>query len=213
MIKMNDEYMDNSTKAYLREIEKIPLLTVEEEKELGKLILKGDQKAIQKLIEHNLRWVVSLAKKYVKNTNSFSLLDIIQEGNIGLYKAASNFDVTMGNRFSTYATYWIEQAITRAIKNKDAIIRNPVHYHDLMGKISKTHQRLRNELDRDPTPLEIASVLNLKEDQVKKAYALLTSVKSLNEKIGDDDVELETLLKNETVASPEVFVLEKIQDE
>ena len=146
--------VDDPVRMYLREIGKIPLLTFDEELELAKRILEGDEEAKQKLAESNLRLVVSIAKKYVGRGMLF--LDLIQEGNMGLIKAVEKFDYTKGFKFSTYATWWIRQAITRAIADQARTIRIPVHMVETINKLIRTSRNLLQQMGREPTPEEIA---------------------------------------------------------
>ncbi len=179
--------MQDSIKVYLREISKIPLLTREQEEELGKLKNIGDMQARKTLIDSNLRLVVSIAKKYVNRGVPF--LDLIQEGNIGLMKAVDKFDPERKNKFSTYGTWWINQAIQRAIADKGRNIRVPVHMNDKLKLFNRTVNDLQTELKRNPTPEEIAKKMKVSVKQVKKLYIIKRQVDtdSLNRTISDDE--------------------------
>jgi RNA polymerase primary sigma factor len=174
----------DSIQMYLREIGKIPLLTPEEEIALAKRKEKGDKEAARKLIEANLRLVVSIAKKFVGK--SLSLLDLIQEGNIGLFRAVEKFDYRKGYKFSTYATWWIKQAITRALADQSRVIRIPVHMVENINKLQRVERQLIQDLGREPVPEEIAAEMN--EDVEKVRYLL---------KISQDTIPLETSIGDE----------------
>ena len=156
--------VDDPVRMYLREIGRIPLLTFDEELDLAKRILDGDEEAKQKLAESNLRLVVSIAKKYVGRGMLF--LDLIQEGNMGLIKAVEKFDYTKGFKFSTYATWWIRQAITRAIADQARTIRIPVHMVETINKLIRTSRHLLQQLGREPTPEEIAKEMEIPVEKV-----------------------------------------------
>ena len=156
--------VDDPVRMYLREIGRIPLLTFDEELDLAKKVLKGDEEAKQKLAESNLRLVVSIAKKYVGRGMLF--LDLIQEGNMGLIKAVEKFDYTKGFKFSTYATWWIRQAITRAIADQARTIRIPVHMVETINKLIRTSRHLLQQLGREPTPEEIATEMEIPVEKV-----------------------------------------------
>ena len=166
--------VDDPVRMYLREIGRIPLLTFEEELELAKKILEDDEEAKQKLAESNLRLVVSIAKKYVGRGMLF--LDLIQEGNMGLIKAVEKFDYTKGFKFSTYATWWIRQAITRAIADQARTIRIPVHMVETINKLIRTSRHLLQQLGREPTPDEIAKEMEISDLKNKKILVLGLSV-------------------------------------
>src|SRR5206468_5167554 len=150
-----DDIADDSVRLYLREIGKIPLLTAEEELALAKKVVSGDKRAKDAMAEANMRLVVSIAKKYIGR--GLDLLDLIQEGNTGLLRAVEKFDYTKGYKFSTYATWWIRQAITRAIADQARTIRIPVHMVETINKLIRTQRRLVQELGREPLPEEIAA--------------------------------------------------------
>lgn len=175
----------DSVKLYLQQISDIPLLSFDEEKELAFRISAGDSSATNVLVEHNLRLVVSVAKKYMGC--GLSLLDLIQEGNIGLIKAAEKYDATKGFRFSTYATWWIRQTISRALSDQSRAIRIPANVAELTGKIKKVSAALTQKLGRAPSEEEIAEALNIEVDKVKVALDMSQAVSSLDVAIGDDD--------------------------
>lgn len=176
----------DSIKIYLKDIGQYELLTAEKEVELAQAAQAGDKKARVDLINSNLRLVVSIAKKYNKNT-SMSFLDLIQEGNMGLMKAVDKYDIAQGYRFSTYATWWIRQSISRAIINQSGTIRIPAHMTDITKKVSKSSQKLQIELDREPTEEEIAEDLGVPVEKVKDVFHLARSPLSLDNTIGDDE--------------------------
>ena len=177
--------MDDPVKVYLKEIGRVPLLTAEEEQVLAMRIADGDQQAKQRLAEANLRLVVSIAKRYVGRGMQF--LDLIQEGNLGLIKAVEKFDHTKGFKFSTYATWWIRQAITRAIADQARTIRIPVHMIETINKLIRTSRYLVQELGRDPTPEEIADRMEYPVDKVKKVLKIAKEPISLETPIGDEE--------------------------
>ena len=176
---------DDPVRVYLREIGKIPLLTYEEELELSKRILQNDEEAKQKLAESNLRLVVSIAKKYVGRGMLF--LDLIQEGNMGLIKAVEKFDYTKGFKFSTYATWWIRQAITRAIADQARTIRIPVHMVETINKLIRTSRHLLQQLGREPTPEELAKELEMPIEKVMEIQKIAQDPVSLETPIGEED--------------------------
>ena len=176
---------DDPVRVYLREIGKIPLLTYEEELELSKRILENDEEAKQKLAESNLRLVVSIAKKYVGRGMLF--LDLIQEGNMGIIKAVEKFDYTKGFKFSTYATWWIRQAITRAIADQARTIRIPVHMVETINKLIRTSRHLLQQLGREPTPEEIAKELEMPVEKVIEIQKIAQDPVSLETPIGEED--------------------------
>ncbi|GAA0721405.1 RNA polymerase sigma factor RpoD [Clostridium malenominatum] len=190
---------------YLKEIGKGELLTAEEEVQLAKQIEAGNERAKDKLIESNLRLVVSIAKKYVGKGLSF--LDLVQEGNIGLMKAVEKFDYTKGYRFSTYATWWIKQAVTRAIADQSRTIRIPVHMNEIASKVLKTQKELYQKLDRTPTEEEVAEELKLPVQKVKQIYAICMEPISLETPVGtNEDTFLEDFIPDESY-SPEQKVM------
>ncbi len=177
--------VDDPVRMYLREIGKIPLLSYDEELELAKKVLEGDEYAKQKLAESNLRLVVSIAKKYVGRGMLF--LDLIQEGNMGLIKAVEKFDYTKGFKFSTYATWWIRQAITRAIADQARTIRIPVHMVETINKLIRTSRHLLQQLGREPTPEEIAKEMEIPVEKVMEIQKIAQDPVSLETPIGEED--------------------------
>jgi len=194
----------DSVQMYLKEIGKVPFLTAKEEKELAKRIEKGDEAAKQKLIRANLRLVVSIAKKYVGRSPNLTLLDLIQEGNLGLFRAAEKFDWRKGYKFSTYATWWIRQAVTRALADQARTIRIPVHMIETITKYEKVRRDLLKELRREPTPEEIAKEMGLSVDKVKHIAKIAQKTISLETPVGDSDEEsiLADFIKDEEIVSP-----------
>jgi len=182
-----DNIFNDSVQMYLREIGRVPLLTVEEEVQLAKKKEKGEVAAQQMMAEANLRLVVSIAKKYVGRSANLSLLDLIQEGNIGLFRAVEKFDYRRGYKFSTYATWWIRQAITRAIADQSRTIRIPVHMVETINKFSQTTRRLVQDLGREPLPEEIASEMEIEVEKVQHIMKISQDTVSLETSIGDDD--------------------------
>ena len=177
--------VDDPVRMYLREIGRIPLLTYDEELDLAKKVLEGDEEAKQKLAESNLRLVVSIAKKYVGRGMLF--LDLIQEGNMGLIKAVEKFDYTKGFKFSTYATWWIRQAITRAIADQARTIRIPVHMVETINKLIRTSRHLLQQLGREPTPEEIAAEMEIPVEKVIEIQKIAQDPVSLETPIGEED--------------------------
>ena len=177
--------VDDPVRMYLREIGRIPLLTFDEELELAKRILDGDEEAKQKLAESNLRLVVSIAKKYVGRGMLF--LDLIQEGNMGLIKAVEKFDYTKGFKFSTYATWWIRQAITRAIADQARTIRIPVHMVETINKLIRTSRHLLQQMGREPSPEEIAAEMEIPVEKVMEIQKIAQDPVSLETPIGEED--------------------------
>ena len=182
---MDGVNIDDPVRMYLREIGRIPLLSYEEELELAKRVLDGDEEAKQKLAESNLRLVVSIAKKYVGKGMLF--LDLIQEGNMGLIKAVEKFDYTKGYKFSTYATWWIRQAITRAIADQARTIRIPVHMVETINKLIRTSRHLLQQLGREPTPEEIAKEMEIPVEKVVEIQKIAQDPVSLETPIGEED--------------------------
>lgn len=177
--------MDDPVKVYLKEIGNVPLLTAEEEIALAQLITENDLPAKQRLAEANLRLVVSIAKRYVGRGMQF--LDLIQEGNLGLIKAVDKFDYTKGFKFSTYATWWIRQAITRAIADQARTIRIPVHMVETINKVKKTNSQLLHKNGRDPTAEEIAAELDMTVDKVREILRVAQEPVSLETPIGEEE--------------------------
>ncbi len=182
-----DDISSDSVQMYLREIGRVPLLKAEEEVSLAKRIEKGDLAAKQKLTEANLRLVVSIAKKYVGRSTNLSLLDLIQEGNIGLFRAVEKFDYRKGYKFSTYATWWIRQAITRALADQSRTIRIPVHMVETINKYTQATRRLVQELGRDPLPEEIAAEMGIEVEKVRHIMKISQETVSIETPVGDSD--------------------------
>ena len=194
--------VDDPVKMYLKDIGKVPLLTSEEEVELAKRMMEGDSVARAKLSESNLRLVVSIAKRYVSRSN-MQFLDLIQEGNIGLLKAVEKFDHTKGFRFSTYATWWIRQSITRAIADQARTIRVPVHMVETINKLTRITRQLIQKLGRDPTVSEIAAAMGLSEERVMEIQRIAMDPISLETTIGDEeDSKISDFIEDETALSP-----------
>ena len=170
---------------YLKEIGQIPLLTAEEELELAKRMSEGDENAKEKLAEANLRLVVSIAKRYAGR--GMQLLDLIQEGNLGLIKAVDKFDYQKGYKFSTYATWWIRQAITRAIADQARTIRIPVHMVETMNRVIRTSRQLLQDLGREPKPEEIAQKLSMPVEKVREILKISQEPVSLETPVGEED--------------------------
>ena len=177
--------IDDPVRMYLKEIGKVPLLTAEEEVELAKRMEQGDEEAKRKLAEANLRLVVSIAKRYVGRGMLF--LDLIQEGNLGLIKAVEKFDYTKGYKFSTYATWWIRQAITRAIADQARTIRIPVHMVETINKLIRVSRQLLQEYGREPTPEEIAKEMDISEEKVRDILKIAQEPVSLETPIGEEE--------------------------
>lgn len=185
----NDSWDDieasDAVKLYLKEIGRYPLLTADKEVILAKQIEAGDINSKKMLAQHNLRLVVSIAKKYMKRGLDF--LDLIEEGNIGLMRAIEKFDYTKGFKFSTYATWWIRQAITRAIADQARLIRIPVHMNETIGKLKRVNKQLTQELGREPSNAEIAEVMDLSEEKVTEILRIAQDPVSMDSKIGDEE--------------------------
>ncbi|KXG78499.1 RNA polymerase sigma factor SigA [Fervidicola ferrireducens] len=193
--------IDDPVRMYLKEIGKIPLLTPEEEIELAKRIEKGDKEAKRRLAEANLRLVVSIAKRYVGRGMLF--LDLIQEGNLGLIKAVEKFDYRKGYKFSTYATWWIRQAITRAIADQARTIRIPVHMVETINKLIRVSRQLLQELGRDPTPEEIAEEMEMPVEKVREIMKIAQEPVSLETPIGEEeDSHLGDFIPDEEAQAP-----------
>jgi RNA polymerase primary sigma factor len=193
---------DDPVKLYLKEIGSYPLLSIAEEIELAKKIGEGDAHAKQILAESNLRLVVSIAKRYVGRGLSF--LDLIQEGNLGLIKAVDKFDYNKGFKFSTYATWWIRQAITRSIADQSRTIRIPVHMSEVINKTYRVSRNLLQELGREPTEQEIADAMNISIDKVREILKVSADPISLDTPIGEeDDSHLGDFIKDDSIMGPE----------
>jgi len=199
-----DEELIDATQKYLMEISRYPLLTPDEERELAKKAAQGDAEARERLIKSNLRLVVSIAKKYLGKSRGLTFLDLIQEGNIGLAKAVDKFDWRRGLKFSTYATYWIRQAITRALSDQARTIRLPVHIIETFYKLNKVKKRLSSILNREPTPEELASEIGLPTNKVQKLLKYLHDTISLETPIGDEgDALLKELIPDLNTETPD----------
>lgn len=201
-----DDVSDDSVRLYLREIGKIPLLSAEEEMELARRIIEGDKKAKDKMAEANMRLVVSIAKRY--SGRGLDFLDLIQEGNTGLLRAVEKFDPDKGFKFSTYATWWIRQAITRAIADQARTIRIPVHMVETINKLLRTQRRMTQELNREPTIEELAKELEMEPEKVEYVMKIKQDISSLDAGVGrDGDDEGESVLgdfiEDEGTISPE----------
>ena len=185
-LELAAEYnLDDPVRMYLKEIDQVKLLTADEEIELAKRVSEGDKKAKDRLTEANLRLVVSIAKKY--SGRGLHILDLIQEGNTGLIRAVDKFDYTKGNKFSTYATWWIRQAITRAIADQARTIRVPVHMVEVINKATRCNRKLVQELGREPTLEEIAAELNLPIEKIIEANRTAADTLSLDMPVGDEE--------------------------
>jgi RNA polymerase primary sigma factor len=193
----------DSIQMYLREIGKVPLLTTDEEVQLAKRIERGDIEAKQKLIKSNLRLVVSIAKKFTGK--NLSLLDLIQEGNIGLFRAVEKFDYHKGYKFSTYATWWIRQAITRSLADQSRTIRIPVHMVENINRFQQVERRLVQDLGREPMPEEIAAEMNEELDKVNHIIKISQETISLGTPVGDDseDSVLEDFIEDQKTMTPD----------
>ncbi len=193
--------IDDPVRMYLKEIGRVPLLSAEEEVELAKRIEQGDEEAKRRLAEANLRLVVSIAKRYVGRGMLF--LDLIQEGNLGLIKAVEKFDYRKGYKFSTYATWWIRQAITRAIADQARTIRIPVHMVETINKLVRVSRQLLQELGREPTPEEIARAMGIDEEKVREIMKIAQEPVSLETPIGEEeDSHLGDFIEDEEAVAP-----------
>lgn len=204
-----DLTINDPVRMYLKEIGQIKLLTMDEELELADRILQGDETAKAILAEANLRLVVSIAKRYVGRGMLF--LDLIQEGNIGLMKAVEKFDVSKGYKFSTYATWWIRQAITRAIADQARTIRVPVHMVETINKLARVQRQLTLELNREPSEEELAEKMNISIEKIREIYKISQEPVSLETPIGEeDDSHLGDFIKDESNMSPEEYATNEI---
>ena len=201
-----DDITDDSVRMYLREIGKIPLLSLEKETEHAEKAMQGDRRAKDKMAEANMRLVVSIAKRY--SGRGLELLDLIQEGNTGLLRAVDKFDPSKGFKFSTYATWWIRQAITRAIADQARTIRIPVHMVETINKLMRTSRRLTQELNREPTNQELAKEMDMDVEKIEYIQKIKQDITSLDAGIGRDGEEgeestLGDFIEDEDTASPE----------
>ena len=200
-----DDASDDSVRLYLREIGKIPLLNAEEELALAKKVVSGDKKAKDKMAEANMRLVVSIAKRY--SGRGLDFLDLIQEGNTGLLRAVEKFDPEKGFKFSTYATWWIRQAITRAIADQARTIRIPVHMVETINKLLRTQRRMTQELNREPTIEELGKELEMEPEKVEYVMKIKQDITSLDAGVGrdgdDEDSVLRDFIEDEDSATPE----------
>ena len=193
--------IDDPVRMYLKEIGKVPLLTTEREKELAELMAEGNEAAKNELVEANLRLVVSIAKRYIGKGMFF--LDLIQEGNLGLMRAVDKFDYTKGYKFSTYATWWIRQAITRAIADQARTIRIPVHMVETIHKVSRYQRQMLQELGREPTPAEIGEKMGMSADKVREIMKVALDPVSLETPIGEEeDSHLGDFIPDEDTPAP-----------
>ena len=202
--KINEIGLPDAVQMYLKEIGKTPLLTGQQEKDLSKRAEKGDEEARQQIIRANLRLVVSIAKRYIHRTPNLNILDLIQEGNIGLSRAVDKFDYRKGFKFSTYATWWIRQAITRALADQSRTIRIPVHMVENISKYTQTKRKLAQELGREPLAEEIAIELGASVEKVRHIQKISQEVISIEMPIGDDDKDstLSEFIKDEKSLTP-----------
>lgn len=202
---LNKSSMYDSIQMYLKEIGQYPLIHASEEKELAKRIEKGDIEATNLLARANLRLVVSIAKKYVGRSANLTLLDLIQEGNLGLFKAVEKFDWTKGYKFSTYATWWIRQSITRALADQSRTIRIPVHMVETISKYKQIHRKLSQDLGREPLAEEIATEMGIPVEKIHVIENISQETVSLEQPIGDDDDKstLENFIPDDKILRPD----------
>ena len=202
-VYLDDDVADDSVRLYLREIGKIPLLNAEQELALAQRVVAGEKDAKDQMAEANMRLVVSIAKRYVGR--GLDLLDLIQEGNTGLLRAVEKFDPDKGFKFSTYATWWIRQAITRAIADQARTIRIPVHMVETINKLLRTQRRLTQELNREPSNEEIAKAMEIEVDKVEHIMKIKQDISSLDASIRDDEEDsvLSDFIEDEDTVSPE----------
>jgi len=202
---LNKGSMHDSIQMYLKEIGQYPLIHASDEKDLAKRIEKGDLEAKNLLARANLRLVVSIAKKYVGRSANLTLLDLIQEGNLGLFKAVEKFDWTKGYKFSTYATWWIRQSITRALADQSRTIRIPVHMVETISKYKQTHRRLSQDLGREPLAEEIATEMGIPVEKIHVIENISQETVSLEQPVGDDDDKstLENFIPDDKILRPD----------
>ena len=210
MEKLGEEQKD-ALKSYFEQIKKTSLLTAVEEKDLSKRIQTGDDTAQKRLVESNLRLVVKIAKSYL--TSELSLLDLIQEGNLGLIKAATKFDYKKNVRFSTYASWWIKQAIVRALSNKRRTIRLPHRKEEILRKINKTYNALSQKLMREPNIAEVAAGVGIKEEDVISILNMSTSVVSLDGESSDDSGSLQEVIEDYSFDPDRELMLKSLREE
>lgn len=210
-----DDISDDSVRLYLREIGKIPLLSGEEELELAQKVVAGDKRAKDKMAEANMRLVVSIAKRY--SGRGLDFLDLIQEGNTGLLRAVEKFDPDKGFKFSTYATWWIRQAITRAIADQARTIRIPVHMVETINKLLRTQRRMTQELNREPTIEELAKELEMEPEKVEYVIKIKQDITSLDAGVGrdgeDEDSVLADFIEDEDSVTPEASATNQLLKE
>ncbi len=202
---LNKSTMHDSIQMYLKEIGQYPLIRASDEKDLAKRIEHGDLEAKNLLARANLRLVVSIAKKYVGRSANLTLLDLIQEGNLGLFKAVEKFDWTKGYKFSTYATWWIRQSITRALADQSRTIRIPVHMVETISKYKQTHRRLSQDLGREPLAEEIATEMSIPVEKIHIIENISQETVSLEQPVGDDDDKstLENFIPDDKILRPD----------
>lgn len=199
--EVNSSYIPDATRAYMHQISRIPLLTFEEEQELGRRVIEGDINARNKLVESNLRLVVSIAKKYI-NRSKLTFLDLIQEGNLGLMRAVDKFDYSKGYKFSTYATWWIRQAISKTVA-ENRTIRVPMHIIEQLSKLNMARGILFQELQRDPSAVELAVKMGVSVEKVKELQAIVKEPTSIDATLNDDDdTTVGDLVADETQEDP-----------
>ncbi len=204
--------VDDSVRMYLKQIGRVKLLSAEEEQELAKRMIEGDEEAKNLLIESNLRLVVSIAKKYMNR--GLSLLDLIQEGNIGLIKAVDKFDYSMGFKFSTYATWWIRQAISRAIADQARTIRIPVHMVETINKLNRIERQLIQDLGREPTTKELAEKMDMSEEKIREIQKVSQDPVSIDKPVGEEeDSHLGDFIASDEAASPDEVVSRELLKE
>ncbi len=211
-----DQMSQDSVQMYLREIGRISLLTGDEEKDLARRIEKGDEEARKKLTQANLRLVVSIAKRYVGRSPHLTLLDLIQEGNLGLFKAVEKFDYRRGYKFSTYATWWIRQAITRALADQARTIRIPVHMVETISKYQQVKRRLVQDLGREPLSEEIAAEMNLEVEKVHHLEKIEQDTVSLEAPVGEDEEDSvlgEFIVDEKTLSPSQVAARRLLKDQ
>lgn len=208
-----DDISDDSVRLYLREIGKIPLLTAEEELALANRVVAGEKKAKDQMAEANMRLVVSIAKRY--SGRGLDFLDLIQEGNTGLLRAVEKFDPSKGFKFSTYATWWIRQAITRAIADQARVIRIPVHMVETINKLLRTQRRMTQELNREPTTEELAKEMEMEPEKIEYVMKIKQDVNSLDAAVRDDEEDsvLGDFIEDEDTKSPDEVATEQLLKE